>query len=302
MQDYRVEYVLHAMPAETQLLGVVSAPNIVFDQPIFQMPDPETYLQLFACSVFWDIKNDIHQNEVLLSVYCTLTPERQGAAESKYPTEHFVFLTSNESRDKQIQQELHKDAFTDFIDESKTVYEFSDCKFICVPKPGLLIFTNDKVLMHTILSRLDSWWLKRVAMPTSLIEWKYVNQKAPYWGVRHFPSDDSTSPAHNLDGCVLDSQTIGLTFDYTDNSHALQITYISNNPDQRSVASRLIKDVDSWTAQHIMVQPVENRATQITVSDSRCLSPAVSAALEWFDPPFAMRVEQSRHRTHRVRL
>jgi hypothetical protein len=293
MYDDRVEYVLHAMPAETQLVSVVNAPNIVFDQPVIQGLDEKTCLQLFALRCFWDIYNEIHQKDVSLSVHCTLEPERKGSAQSKYPTGHFVFLTSNESRDKKIQQQLHDQASAICMVGSRTVYELPDCKWFCLPKPALIIYTNDKVLMHTILSRLDAWWLIRVAMPNSLIEWKYANQEAPYWGVRHFPSDDSTSPAH--DRSVLDDQAIGLTFQYTDNAHDLQMMYISNNANQRRLASKLIKGVDPWTARHIFCNYIDGCATHVTVSDSRCLGVAVYAALAWFDPPFALELEQIRH-------
>jgi len=296
MNDYRVEYVLHAMPADTQLVSVVSAPNIVFDQPVFQMPDPETCLQLSAVQCFWDIKNEIHQNDVLLCVYCTLEPNQQASIASKYATGHFVFLTSNPARDKQIQQQLQLHALCSSSDRNNAVYELSGSKFVCMPRPGLILCTNDRALMRTVLSRLNSWWLRRVAMPSTSIEWRYVNQKAPYWGIRHFPLNDSTSPSHqNDEGSVLDSATIGLTFEYTDNSHPLNMIYISNNGNQLGVASKLIRDVDPWTASHILVQSVDNCATRLTVSDSRCLSVAVYSALEWFDPPFAIRLAQIRH-------
>jgi hypothetical protein len=284
------------MPFETQLVSVVTAPNIVFDQPIVQMPDPEMCLQLSAVQCFWDVYNEIHQREVSLCVYCTLKPERKGRVESHYPTGHFLFLTSNQMRDGRIQQELRDQAWSAFADESVTVYELSGCKFICLPKPGLIIYTNDKALMRTILSRLDSWWLKRVAMPTSLIEWKYVNQKAPYWGVRHFSPGDRTAPVHSPDGSESASQAIALTFEYTKIPDALQVRYLSNDTERTGVAPKLIKDVDSRTAQHISVDSVDDRATKITVLDARCLGPAVYAVLEWFDPVTAIRLEQIRHR------
>lgn len=296
MNDYRVEYVLHAMPAETQLLSVVSAPNVVFDQPVFQMPDPETCLQLAAVQCFWDIKNEIHQNEVLLCVHGTLAPNQQALSEIKYPTGHFVFLTSNAARDKQIQQELQNRSIRSVSDWNNTIYEFSDDKFVCMPRPGLILFTNDRTLIRTILSRMNAWWLSRVALPSKLTEWRYVNQQAPYWGIRHFPVNDNTSPCHQIDqGSVLDSATIGLTFEYTDNSHPAIMTYISNNIDQLGVASKLIKDVDAWTAKHILVHSVDSCATRLTVSDTRCLSVAGYSILEWFNPPFAISLERIRH-------
>jgi hypothetical protein len=296
MNDSRVEYVLHAMPAETQLLSVVSAPNIVFDRPVFQMPDPETCLQLSSARCFWDIYNEIHQNDVLLCAHCTLEPNQQAPPESRYPAAHFMFLTSNRARDKQIQHELQRHAPGNSLNGNDSVYELSDDKFVCMPRPGLILYTNDRRLMRTILSRLNAWWLSRVAMPRTLTEWRYVNQKAPYWGIRHFSVNDRTSPCHQLEqGCVLDSATIGLTFEYTNNSHPVTMTYISNNADQLCVASKLIKDVDPWTAKHISVHGVDNCATQVTVSDSRCIGLAVYSVLEWFDPPCAIRLEQIRH-------
>lgn len=291
IHDRRVEYVLHAMPAEAQLVSVVNAPNIVFEQPIFQLPDPETCLQLFAFRCFWDIYNEIQRKDVSLGVYCTLRPEPSGP-NSKYPTAHFAFLTSNEPRDRRIQRELSRNAILTFEDNGETTYELSETVFFCMPKPGMLIYTNDRLLMRIVLSRLDAWWLDRVALPSSFPEWKHVDQEAPYWGIRHFPPDDLSSPAHYRS--MVDSQAIGLTFQYTDNSHDLQMMYLSQNSHQQRAASNLIKDADPWTARHILCSYIDACTTQVLVSDSRCLSGAVYSALEWFDPMFAMEVEQLR--------
>jgi hypothetical protein len=296
MHDYRVEYVLHAAPAETQILSVVAAPNIVFDQPMFQMPDPETSLQLFAAQCFWDIKNEIHQNEVSLCVQCTLTPERTASMRVEYPTVHFLFLTPNISRDKRITQVLQCQSLSSVTQNGKTTYEFPRSNFLCVAKPGLIVYTNNRLLMRTVLSRMDAWWLKRIAMPGNLDEWNYVNQKAPYWGIRHFPSNDTTSPVFAANTAMFDSRPVGMTFEYRDNSHDLNMTYISNNAEQRFLRSGLIKDADPWTSQHIFVKAIDNHASRITVSDSRCLSIGVYSVLEWFNPPFAIEVEKLRRR------
>jgi hypothetical protein len=126
------------MPAETQLVSVVNAPNIVFDQPVFQMPDPETCLQLFSVMCFWDIKSAIHQNDVSLCVHCTVEPS-QGVSECKYPTGHFVFLVPRPSRDKQIRDELQSEALVTFSNRTNTIFELSGGRFVSMPKPALII-------------------------------------------------------------------------------------------------------------------------------------------------------------------
>jgi len=179
-------------------------------------------------------------------------------------------------------------------DDSRIVYELSDSKFVSLPESGLIVCTNDKVLMNTILSRWNAWWLDRVALPADLIEWKYVNQWAPYWSMRHFSHSDDSS-GRDFSSGMQDKQAIGLTFSYNLEPYSLQMTYVSSHTAQESIASQLLTKLDSSLAQHVFSTYVDNIATQLTVSEPQRLRQAVYIALEWFNPPFKIEVEKIRH-------
>ncbi len=291
--DSRVEYIVHSMPAETQIINVVSAKDCVFDQPVIQCPDPETYLQLFSRQSFRNWQQ-IHTKEVAISVNCILIPLTSKAAKPNYPTANFLMLAPSELRTRLLSEELQEETCIPFTEKGRTAYAFPDGHFVCLAKPDLIITTNDKLLMLAILSRLDSWWLPRVALPATMREWKFVNQQANYWGMRHFSKSDITSPSHDANGKAIDSQATGVTFEFADNDHDLQMTYLSESSERQQLASKLIKDADAWSLRHVLVKPLTSDATKISVSDSRCIIGAVGSVLEWFNPPWALTLEQGR--------
>jgi len=291
--DPRVEYALHSMPADTQLINVVAAKDCVFDQPVIQCPDPETYLQLFARASFRQFSH-IHTKEVLLSVNCTLAPLTKTGEGEEYPTANFIFLAPSAARTSAIQAKLNDDMCVPVTEKGYTTYVFPYNHCICLAKPDLIISTDNKLLMDSILSRLDCWWLNRVALPSTLLEWKFVNQRANYWGLRHFSTADSTSPSYDGGGLPSDCHAKGVTFEFADNDHELQMTYLSNNDDRLNLASKLIKDADAWTARHVLVESLNSEATKISVADTRCIPTAIFSVLEWLVPPLASIHEKNR--------
>lgn len=52
---------------------------------------------------------------------------------------------------------------------------------------------------------------RRVALPESLIEWKYVNVDAPVWGIQHFPAYD---PKDRANFRAYDELVEGVVFEY----------------------------------------------------------------------------------------
>ncbi len=62
IEDKRVEFVLHSMPARTERICVASARHFLFDQSIIQFPDLETCLQSSLIQCFRRVTNQIHQD------------------------------------------------------------------------------------------------------------------------------------------------------------------------------------------------------------------------------------------------
>jgi hypothetical protein len=77
----------------------------------------------------------------------------------------------------------------------------------------------------------------RRALPEQLPEWKVVNMREKYWGLRHFQADDPTSPLstrlQTVPDCPYptpDAQAIGLVFAYNPSSQIVAVHYLSSNP------------------------------------------------------------------------
>lgn len=283
IHDSRVEFVLHAMPTETSKVCVASAPNVVFEQQFIQCPDPEMSLQLDLMQCFRQVTNKIRQGEVALCVRCALQPrQREGFDTSEYSAAHFLFLTSNELRDKEVLADLRDKSAWSLGDNHITVYEVSGSGFFCLPKPGLLIFTNNQSLMHTILSRLNAWWLKPVALPANLLEWKYVNQQAPYWGLEHFSFPDQCASESEAERKLLKGLSVGTVFDYMDKNYDLHLTYVASNLDECSSKLKDVSEFDPRTGQHMSMKYLDKNAMRISVSNSRGSDGWVSSILENF--------------------
>lgn len=280
IQDKRVEFVLHSMPARTEKICVANARNNLFDQSIIEFPDLETCLQLNLIQCFRRVTSQIHQDDVLLSVRCSLAPQRDEVETSKWMSAHFLFLTSDKARDEKIKAELEDRSMWMFSDIGRTIYEFSEDGFLCLPRPGLLIYTKSQSLMHEILSRLDAWWLPTKALPTNLPEWNYTNQNSPYWGLEHF--DLKRKCNSQLEHDLLKKVKAGSTFDYMSKGYDLNLTQISTLMETGYPDRKPISEFDPRTGHRLKLECLEKYVTRMTISNARCLDDAAYSIIQNF--------------------
>lgn len=270
IQDKRVEFVLHSMPARTEKICVGSARNILFDQSIIQFPDLETCLQLNLVKCFRRVTSQIHQDDVSLSVRCSLASQQSdGVDTSKCMSAHFLFLNSNSARDDKIKAELEDRSMWMLFDSGRTVYEFAEDGFLCLPKPGLLIYTENQTLMHEILSRLDAWWLPTKALPTNLPEWNYTNQNSPYWGLEHFDLERTCDS--QLEHDLPKKVKAGSTFDYMSQGFDLNLTHVSTLLENGYPDRKPISEFDARTGHGLKLECLDKYVTRMTISNARCL-------------------------------
>lgn len=281
IQDKRVEYVLHSMPPRTEKICVASAQNSLFDQSIIQFPDLETCLQLNLTQCFRRVTSQIHQDDVSLCVRCSLaSSERDESNTTKCIPAHFLFLTSNKARDQKIKAELEDRSMWMLSVSGRTVYEFSEDGFICLPKPGLLIYTESQALMREILSRLDAWWLPTLALPANLPEWSYAVQQSPYWGLEHFECDPNCkSEREQVTAGVLSA---GSTFDYMSRNFELRLTHISTAmeagyPNRKPINEYVPGNDEQW-----IIEFPAKQVTRMTFTNARCLNDKVYSIIQNF--------------------
>jgi hypothetical protein len=275
VRDRRVDFCLHAMPPDTEILSVVSAPNILFDQSVIQCPDLETMMQLLTEACFREI-NELRQKDVLLAVSCSLSYRRAAERELNYPSAHFLFLKQQPNKETSIRKSLFENSSGLFFVQNRAVYEFSNHRFFCLANPGLIICANDKHLIQEILHRLDAWWLNRQALPGDLPEWSYVNQNSPYWGLRHF------LPGGSAD---FGPGTTGLTYEISDNFHPVIVTCLSAEKEAVAVVPRFVHYRDRWADEHFEVEKIKG-AVRLKATDYRCAYLLAFSLLERLDPVY----------------
>jgi hypothetical protein len=252
--DPRTEAVLDWLPAETQSILVIRAPNIVFDQPVLFPVDPESSMQFCSLRCLWGLYSELHQADVSLSIDSAV--QLSGSSNEK-PGETakctFVFLTPNNQRNDALKSYLRENAGVIYEDCGQTIVQLRECSChgdrmkteaqdanrICMPKPNLIICSNDRLLLHRVLSRMNSPLIAREALPPSSPEWREVNQDAPYWAVRHYFGREAKIFSSNGEVQGLDRAAIGLTFEYSPINREVNIAYLSSNPDIEQIGKQM---------------------------------------------------------------
>lgn len=122
--------------------------------------------------------------------------------------------------------------------------------FVTFPQRNVVVVATNRDYLRTVLARMRSEKGER-ALPATLPEWKYINQQAPFWGVRHFfrgqEQKDPTSPFGGKKSANLpDEQAIGIVFNY-DRSKAgmTTVTYLSGDKNIRPKIERELFPSDS---------------------------------------------------------
>jgi hypothetical protein len=106
--------------------------------------------------------------------------------------------------------------------------------FIAFPQKGVVLAATNEQFLREMLSRMRSSGRER-ALPSSLPEWKYVNTRGQFWGVRHFDkqqaNEDPTSPFGGRKSANLpDDGAIGLTYQCSPSrERKATLTYLSNS-------------------------------------------------------------------------
>jgi hypothetical protein len=103
---------------------------------------------------------------------------------------------------------------------------------VTFPQDGVVLAATNKRFLQEMLARMRGMPRER-ALPDTLTEWKYVDQQARFWGLRHYDKlqakEDSTSPFGGRKAAnIPDDEAIGLTY-WSDPNKELKatITYLS---------------------------------------------------------------------------
>lgn len=90
---------------------------------------------------------------------------------------------------------------------------------VTFPQPGVVLVATDEHFLRQVLSRMhDEEGQTGRALPDTLPEWKYVQQDAKFWGLRHYDHqqayNDPTSPFGGRKAAnIADDNAIGLTYE-----------------------------------------------------------------------------------------
>lgn len=117
--------------------------------------------------------------------------------------------------------------------------------FVVFPQDGVLLVATNEDFLREILARIGGAKGER-ALPDTLREWKYVNTKAQFWGLRHFDktqaTKDPTSPFEGTKSAnIPDDAAVGLTYECNPSKvRKATITYLSGpGANVRKIAERM---------------------------------------------------------------
>lgn len=107
--------------------------------------------------------------------------------------------------------------------------------FIANPLKNVVLVATNREYMQEVLVRMHGR-IEKTALPETLPEWRYVNRKAQFWGLRHYAKGDTEDPSSPFGGDhaanIPDEQAIGVTFECTPKKQkSAEMTYLSDNPD-----------------------------------------------------------------------
>ena len=157
--------------------------------------------------------------------------------------------------------------------------------FVAFPQKGLVLVATNEGFLQEMLARMGGAQGER-AFPDTLPEWKYVNKRAQFWGLRHYAKEqnasDPTSPFGGSKSANLpDDGAVGLTYQ-SDPSQARNatLTYLSTSRTKiRQIEqSRFpsISEPEATAGLHIQYREMEPGVIQSTYDLS------YSQPLDWF--------------------
>lgn len=157
--------------------------------------------------------------------------------------------------------------------------------FVTFPQKRVALVATNRDFLREVLARMRGTKGDR-ALPESLPEWKYVNKRAQFWGLRHFDrsqeKEDPTSPFGGRKSAnIPDEKAIGLTYQCDSNKERkVMLTYLSGDKDgiKRIEQNRFpsFSEPESTAGLHIQYQELAPGVIQGTYDVSR------SNPLNWF--------------------
>ena len=156
--------------------------------------------------------------------------------------------------------------------------------YIAFPQKGVVLAATNEQFLREMLSRMRSPERER-ALPSSLPEWKYVNARAQFWGVRHFDKqrarEDPTSPFGGRKSANLpDDDAIGLTYESSPSKERrATLTYLSSSGNVGKIEEGRFpssSEPENTAGLHIQRRELQPGVIQSTYDLSRSLS------LNWF--------------------
>ena len=157
--------------------------------------------------------------------------------------------------------------------------------YVAFPQDGVVLVATNKSYLQEVLARMQNAQGDR-ALPDNLPEWKYVNKRAQFWGLRHYAkqqsADDPTSPFGGQKSANMpDDDAVGLTYQCDPSAERSAIlTYLSGpKTDVRAIEARRfpsLADPEGTAGLQIKYQVLEPGVIQTTYDLSH------SQPLEWF--------------------
>ena len=250
-----IESILSWLPADTQTLKVANGP-FVFRLPVFPDPSADTHKQQLSSNDLEDRFQALTTPEFIETFGSILQSQTVmlavGVARRfRPPTSLGGYLYQGCS--VAVMENDQTDRFNRFVDASVResgwkIEEIDHCRvavvqkilesdtwsfFVANPRPSVVIVATDREYLKTVLTRMSGGGA-RLAFPDALMEWKHVNRKVRFWGMRHYDriydAGDRTSPLAEHPILERDDQAIGVAYECSPEKKAATITYVSGNP------------------------------------------------------------------------
>lgn len=111
--------------------------------------------------------------------------------------------------------------------------KIDDDNWIALARPDLLILSNRRDVLSTVLARIGQGAESR-ALPADLGEWQHVNRGASFWGLRHYSAPAKPKPGERgyeaADLPRADGSATGASVQFDPSSLRLEIEYLSTAP------------------------------------------------------------------------
>jgi hypothetical protein len=147
--------------------------------------------------------------------------------------------------------------------------------FVAQLAPKIVVCATDRVYLQETLERVASPGNER-AFPAMLAEWRSLNTKRPFWGMRHY---DRSGELHGPPSALSDDKgAVGCSFSFDERRDRFDLTYISRSNNAPTVmrdvfqlaqGDRFLNDIQSHGI-HIVRFVVASRNTKRDRENAGC--------------------------------